>query len=638
MCGIAGILSPSGVTEECLNALCRAMTGTLHHRGPDDYGVWTDPAAGITLGHRRLSIQDLSPLGHQPMVSESGRYQIVFNGEIYNFLVIKAKLTTLGHSFRGGSDTEVLLAAFEEWGTEALIHMNGMFAFALWDREQRTLLLARDRLGKKPLYYGMAGPDFVFGSELKALREHPAFDPVIDRNALCLYFRHNYIPAPHSIYSQVRKLPPGHTLTVSDGIPNNPVCYWSPKEIFRNGLTHPFLGDEEEASQQLERLLLDATGLRMLADVPVGAFLSGGIDSSLVVAMMQARSNIPVKTFSIGFDEERFNEAHHASAVARHLGTDHTELILTPKDLLGSLASLPWHWDEPFSDSGQFTALSVCKLAREQVTVALSGDGGDELFLGYDRYGFTAGRWERLAGLPLGLRQALGRASRILPTAFWNSLGVLGPKLQWRLETLGAPDFTALYQMFISHRRQPECFVLGGREPATAYSQPLDLPGLDNYQTMSLRDILVYLPDDILCKVDRASMAVSLETRAPLLDYRVAEFAATLPTDFKNSRGVAKRVLRRVLYRHVPRALLERPKMGFGVPVEEWLRGPLRSWCEDMLDERLLYQQNYVDAAQVRSMWKQFLAGQNNLHQRLWDVLMFQAWLAQSHDNRPPGR
>jgi asparagine synthase (glutamine-hydrolysing) len=571
------------------------------------------------------------------MASASGRFQIVFNGEVYNFHALKDELAVLGHRFRGGSDTEVMLAAFEQWGASAIGRMNGMFAFALWDCKERTLLLARDRLGKKPLYYGTAGTDFVFGSELKALRAHPSFDQEIDRDALCLYFRHNYVPAPHSIYTCARKLPPGHTLLVRSGKAEEPVCYWSPRDAFRRGITSPFMGDEEEASQELERLLLDATGLRMLADVPVGAFLSGGIDSSLVVAMMQVKSSRPVKTFAIGFAEERYNEAHHASAVARHLGTDHTELILTPEDLLASLPLLPRHWDEPFSDSGQFTALSVCGLTRKHVTVALSGDGGDELFMGYDRYRFIAGIWTRLGGLPEELRRALMWAANMLPHCAWKLLGRLGDKIHWRLDALGARDLASLYLSLISHQRDPMGFVLGGHEPHTAFSLPLGVSGLDAYQAMSLRDLLAYLPDDILCKVDRASMAVSLEVRAPLLDHRVAEFAATLPTAFKIRGNIAKRVLRRVLYRHVPRELLDRPKMGFGVPVEEWMRGPLLAWCEDMLNEQRLRQQEYVDAAQVRRMWTQFLAGQRNWHPHLWDVLMFQAWLAENADIRPAG-
>ncbi len=623
MCGITGfLLSPTRHAQ----ALLRAMTDTLHHRGPDDSDLWLDEEAGIGLGHRRLSILDLSPLGRQPMHSASGRYVICFNGEVFNFARLRQELEPLGHHFQGGSDTEVMLAAIEHWGlASAVQRFVGMFTFALWDKKHRTLHLVRDRLGIKPLYYGRAGRDFVFGSELKALREHPDFDDAIDREALTLYFRHNYIPAPWSIHKGARKLPPGHILTLEPG--REPVLtqYWSAADVWKQGEASPFAGSEAEAQDQLEALLADAVGLRMLADVPLGAFLSGGVDSSLVVALMQAQSDRPVRTFSIGFAEERYNEAPHARAVAAHLGTDHTELMLTQRDLLDVVPLVPRFWDEPFADSSQIPTYAVCKLARQHVTVALSGDGGDELFFGYDRYFHAAKWWKRLSRVPLPLRRAMAQAEHLRLERLAPLFGQTGQRVLWRVDALGKRTFPDFYKRLLSHHTRPASLVPGaGPEAQTA----LDLVpgGRDLFRAMSLWDTLMYLPDDILTKVDRASMAVSLEARVPLLDHRVVEFAASLPTNLKVRGGQGKHLLRQVLYKHVPRALIDRPKMGFGVPLHHWLRAELRPWAEDLLATGQHRDPDLLDYRQVDRIWRGMLGGAQHCTHILWDVLMFLAW------------
>lgn len=630
MCGICGILSPG---NSGLEKACAAMTDTLAHRGPNDSGLWLDESAGVALGHRRLSILDLSPLGHQPMRSASGRFTVAFNGEIYNYRALRSELEPFGHSFRGGSDTEVLLAAFEQWGPEALTRFNGMFAIALWDARARTLALARDRMGKKPLYYGRAGSAVAFGSELKALVANPDFSRELDRDALALYFRLGYIPCPHSVYTQARKLPPGHILVLRPGedpLSAFPQPYWSVTEAFERGLRQPFTGTEQDAATELERLLLNATALRMVADVPLGAFLSGGIDSSLVAALMQAQSTRPVKTFSIGFTEEAYNEAPHARAVAAHLGCEHTERILSPRDLLNAVPLIPRHYDEPFADSSQIPTMLVCQIAREHVTVALSGDGGDELFNGYKRHLLLNALWRKLRAIPRPVRAVAGGLASLLPEAAYRLLGPMGPKIHWRLGALGAVNFEDFYRDLFSHFRKPCELVLGAHEPTGAFDLPPQLltraAGNDPLRRMGLLDHLLYLPDDILTKVDRASMAVGLETRCPLLDYRVVEFAAALPSGFKVHGGTGKMPLREVLYRHVPRALVDRPKMGFGIPIDLWLKNQLRDWCETLLDERALRAEGMLDVRLVRRIWTAYLGGERNWFPHLWDVLMYRAW------------
>ncbi len=652
MCGFAGFLGAQGWRNEAEGvALLQRMANTIVSRGPDDAGYWFAPLAdsGIGLAHRRLSILDLSPAGHQPMACHTGRFTLAFNGEIYNHLDLRRELQTAGHApqWRGHSDTETLLAGFVAWGVQATLQRcTGMFAFALWDKTEQVLTLARDRLGEKPLYYGWQGAGdgacFLFGSELKALKSHPAFAAPIDRNALCLLMRHNYINAPHSIYQGIYKLLPGHVLTVSMR-QREPVLtqYWSLPEVAERGVAQPLQGNAEQVTDQLEALLKSAVAQQMLADVPLGAFLSGGIDSSTVVALMQAQSDRPVKTFTIGFNEEGYNEAVHAKAVARHLGTEHTELYVTAKQALDVIPKLPQLYCEPFSDSSQIPTFLVSQLARQNVTVALSGDAGDELFCGYSRYTQARDLWGKVSRIPHGLRAPAAAGIRALSPAAWNALlspvrGLLpsslrqanmGDKLHKGAALLSAEQVDELYLKLVTHW-EPEGLVLKGQEPHTALrGQPLALSGLDAVQRMMALDAITYLPGDILTKVDRAAMGVSLETRVPFLDHRVVEFAWRVPQAMKLHDGVGKWILRQVLYRHVPQAMIERPKMGFGVPIGDWLRGPLRAWAEELLDENKLRQQGFLNPAPIRQKWAEHLSGQRNWQHHLWDVLMFQAWL-----------
>lgn len=651
MCGIAGILG--ALQEEAVNTV-KKMTGAIAHRGPDSDGHWLDADAGIALGHRRLAIVDLSPAGAQPMQSGSGRYVMVFNGEIYNHLGLRGELNKSGHSanWRGHSDTETLLAGFDAWGIETTVERAvGMFAFAAWDRQTRTLTLGRDRLGEKPLYYGWQGSGnhtvFLFGSELKALRAHPAFAATINRDALCLYMRHMAVPSPHSIYQGIHKLPPGTLLTVSRRTPEAaPQRYWSGLAVAERGVAQPFTGTPAQAVDALERLLKDAVRQQMVADVPLGAFLSGGVDSSAVVALMQSQSMSPVKTFTIGFHEEGYNEALHAKAVARHLGTEHTELYVTPQQAMAVIPRLPALYDEPFADSSQIPTFLVSQLARQHVTVSLSGDAGDELFCGYNRYQLTARLWGRLSAIPWPLRRAAAWGLTRLSPRAWSRLAAhtplakrwpsLGDKLHKGAGVMASPSAAALYHGMVSSWPDPATVVLGGHEPATLLAgQTPALAGLSEVERMMALDLLSYLPDDILTKVDRAAMGVSLETRVPFLDHRVVEFAWQLPLSYKLRREgngyTSKWALRQVLYRHVPQALIERPKMGFGVPLHDWLRGPLREWAQELLDEARLAREGYFHPAPIRKIWAEHLSGQRNWMAPLWNVLMFQAWLEANH-------
>lgn len=621
------------------------MANAIEHRGPDSDGYWTDPQAGIGLAHRRLAIVDLSPAGAQPMASVSGRYVLAFNGEIYNHLRLREALAHDGKvaaAWRGHSDTETLLAGFEAWGIEETLQRAiGMFAVAVWDRAERVLTLARDRLGEKPLYYGWqgqgSGAAFLFGSELSALRRHPAFAAEVNRDALALYMRHNCIGGEHSIYTGIRKLAPGHLLSVSTVRPEPVVrAWWSGAEVAARGLAQPFAGSPVQAVDALEALLRDAVAQQMMADVPLGAFLSGGIDSSTVVALMQAQSSRPVRTFSIGFHEEGYNEAEHAKAVAQHLGTYHTEMYVTAQQALDVIPKLPTLYSEPFADSSQIPTFLVSQLARQHVTVSLSGDAGDELFCGYTRYQMTAGMWGKVSRLPRSLRLAAAAVIRALPTGAWDKLGGVlpaslgarvGDKLHKGAALLGSRSVADLYRGMVSHWADPASVVLGAREPATVLAGAApDLQGLGDVERMMALDMLSYLPDDILAKVDRAAMGVSLETRVPFLDHRVVEFAWSLPLGYKLRNGVTKWPLRQVLYRHVPRELIERPKMGFGVPIDHWLRGPLRDWAESLLSESRLAQEGFFNPAPIRQKWAAHLSGQRNWQYHLWDVLMFQAW------------
>ena len=655
MCGISGFLGE--LTDQNQGSeILKGMIGSLVHRGPDGSGVWMDPDAHVGIGHRRLSIQDLSAAGHQPMLSESGRYVIAFNGEIYNFRELRRELDHTphpipllqgerGHKWRGHSDTEVMLAAIETWGLEAAVkRFVGMFAFALWDRRERRLHLVRDRLGIKPLYYGWVGGCFLFGSELKALKAFPGFDRPIDRGALALLMRHNYVPAPHSIYQGIYKLLPGHVLTVAgDGRKRSPEisAWWSAREVAETGVANPFSGSMEEAVERLDGLLREAVGIRMVADVPLGAFLSGGYDSSTVVALMQAQSARPVKTFSIGFHEEGYNEARHAKAVAAHLGTEHTELYVTPEEAMAVIPRLPTLYDEPFADSSQIPTFLVSQLAREHVTVSLSGDGGDELFAGYNRYAWGQRIWGNIGWLPAGMRSMLARLMTSASPKAWDRVfkrlvpvlphsarvRLPGYKVHKLAEILAVEGPDALYRRLVSHWKEPSALVLDGEEPLTALTDPSRQARLADFtQRMMFTDLISYLPDDILTKVDRASMGVSLEARVPLLDHRVVEFAWRLPRHMKVRSGEGKWILRQVLYKYVPRELMDRPKMGFGVPIDQWLRGPLRDWAESVLSELRLCEEGFFDLAPIREKWEEHLSGKRNWQYYLWDVLMFQSW------------
>jgi len=636
MCGIAGFIAgrSQGSTRP-IGEVAAAMSDTLRHRGPDDDGIWCDPEAGVALIHRRLSIVDLSPAGHQPMVSTDGRYIIIYNGEVYSHEEIRPLLLARGVSFRGHSDTEVILESIAAFGVEAtLSRLIGMFAIALWDRKDRTLTLVRDRLGIKPLYWAKFGDFFLFGSELKALRAHPGWTPRIDRNAAASYMRFNYVGAPHSIYEGVHKLEPGMVLTLPWGGEPRIAPYWDARKVAQAGINNPVRGSDRELTDKLETLLTDAVRRRMIADVPLGAFLSGGIDSSTVVALMKAANAGPVKTFTIGFDVTGYDEAPHAAAVARHLGTDHTELTVTAQQALDVIPKLPEWYDEPFADSSQIPTYLVSAMTRKHVTVALSGDGGDELFAGYNRYRLAPRFWQNMSMLPVGARRAMAAALTSLTPDRWSSLlsvlpgvpALIGDKMYKAASVLASADGDAVYRQLVTHW-EPDRMMPGTSEPKNILwdkSLAAEMPSL--LDRMQLFDIVTYLPDDILAKVDRASMAVALEARVPLLDHRVVEFGWRLPHAAKIRGGTTKWLLRQVLYRHVPQELVERPKMGFGIPLAEWLRGPLRDWAESLLDEKRLREAGLFDTALVRQYWAEHISGHRNWQYLLWSVLMFEAW------------
>ena len=642
MCGLAGFRS-LGPVRGGHDSIAQAMADRIRHRGPDDEGVWVDSDAGFALAHRRLSILDLSPAGHQPMHSSSGRWVLAYNGEVYNHLVLRTQLEQAGAAptRRGHSDTETLLACIEAWGIERTLQASvGMFAIALWDRNERALYLAHDRIGEKPLYYGWQGDTFLFGSELKALRAHPAFNAAIDRGALALLLRHNYIPAPYSIYQGIHKLPPGTWLRIEQGQRDaQPVAYWSLANVAEHGVANPFAGSDVEAVDALELHLGAAVRGQMVADVPLGALLSGGIDSSLITALMQANSSRPVRTFTIGFDEQTYDESTHARAVAAHLGTEHTELRLSANDALDLIPRLPAMYDEPFADSSQLPTHLVMKLARQHVTVALSGDAGDELFGGYNRYFLGPAAWRRIGWMPAPLRRTLGAGMTALPASMVNTLagplarrlGIAQPgdkahKLGRRLRHVRNMD--DLFVSLVNEWPDAAGMVVDGSIPPNLLDDRARWPKLDDpVARMMALDGLTYLPDDILVKVDRAAMAVSLETRAPFLDRDVMEFAWSLPMAMKLRDGKGKWILRQLLYRHVPRTLIERPKMGFGIPLDQWLRGPLREWAGDLLAEDRLRREGYLRPEAITRTWQAHLRGEGSFGYRLWSVLMFQAWL-----------
>ena len=686
MCGITGFFKTgkSGNAVLCqdtlemsdsnfMAAVVKQMTDALQHRGPDDSGLWVDAKNGIALGHRRLSIVDLSPAGHQPMMSASGRYVLSFNGEIYNHLKLRKELegadcqfslATNGPLWRGHSDTETLLAGFEAWGVETTLRKAiGMFAIALWDNQEKTLILARDRLGEKPLYYGWINGMFVFGSELKALKAYPGFDSQVCRQALAQYLRFMYVPAPRSIFQGIYKLEPGCVLSVKSHAPSCPPSqplqpaqdsdqgiaglqlsrWWSLADVVIAG-TRNTINNEDVAISQLEESLKVAVQMQSLADVPLGAFLSGGIDSSTIVALMQQGSSRPVKTFTIGFDEAGFDESPYARAIADHLGTDHTEMRVTAQMALDVIPNLPWMYDEPFADSSQIPTHLVSRAAKQHVKVALSGDAGDELFGGYNRYFWGPRIWNRLSLLPSPARKILGTALVSVPIGTWNKLGghVFGPsnalplfgdkvhKLADRVCSVN--NMEDLYRSLVSEWSEPANLVISGNgsaiiEPRSTLDAPLPFTDMPQPLPMMYRDSMSYLTDDILCKVDRAAMACSLETRVPFLDHRVVELAWRLPLHMKIRGNTGKWALRQVLYKYVPKDLIERPKAGFAIPLGEWLRGPLRDWSESLLCEKRLKSEGFLLSTPIRTAWAEHLNGSRDHTTKIWAVLMFQAWL-----------
>jgi asparagine synthase (glutamine-hydrolysing) len=643
MCGIIGFCEPRRCHDANeLEEMAQTMAATLSHRGPDDQGVWTDPDVGLALGHRRLSILDLSPHGHQPMASADGRFVLVFNGEIYNCPMLRRTLEQAGHAFRGHSDTEVMVEAISEWGlSRTLRRLVGMFAFGLWDRKTRHLYLARDRAGEKPLYYGWAGRVFLFGSELKALRAHPAWRAEIDRGALALLTRYGYVPGPRCIYQGISKLTPGTVVTLSEEQISrreltDPEPYWDLGLIAEARTAHRFTGTEAEADQWLHSLLLESVALQMVADVPLGAFLSGGIDSSLVVALMQAQSARPVKTFSIGFDQAEFDEAPYAKAVARHLGTDHTEYYVQPGELEQVIPELPRVYDEPLADPSQIPTVLLCRLAGTQVKVSLSGDAGDELFGGYDHYRRMQKFWRAFRRIPSSLRKGCaehlrnvcrGGLDRVIKPGKLRQLFNRAVNLS---DMLGASTDLQLFQTQVSPNREAFTWLKDAEESPSQFSAPRSwerLPGL--LDRMMWLDFITYLADDILVKVDRAAMAASLETRIPMLDHRIIEFAWSLPSSFKQKRNKGKWPLRKILYQYLPRGLFERPKKGFAAPIAEWLRGPLLDWAEHILDAGRLRHEGFFETTRVRQRWSEHTRMKRDWSHGLWHVLMFQSWLEQ---------
>ena len=635
MCGIAGYIGETKNPSDCLTKMAQA----INHRGPDSNGLWIDQE-GIGLAHTRLSILDLSTAGHQPMHSVSGNYVLIFNGEIYNHKYLRSELESISNrNWLGHSDTETLLASIEEWGIEdTLAKVKGMFAIALWDKKSKNLFLSCDRIGEKPLYYGWVNEQFVFASELKSIKEFPTFNNEIDRNSLAMFLRFNSIPAPYSIYENIYKLEPGQIVKIdskSKQIQKN--SFWSIEEAYKNGNMNKFTGTSKEAVDKLEHLLSSAVSSQMQSDVPLGAFLSGGVDSSTIVALMQSFSNSKVNTFTIGFNSKEFDEAKHAAQVAKYLGTDHYDKYVTDSDALNVIPNLPNIYDEPFADSSQIPTFLVSEFAKQKVTVALSGDAGDELFGGYNRYIFSEKTLNNVLKAPSAIKKLVSKIILSLSEEKWNrllsgsmskSFSNIGNKLHKTADILSSKSIRDLHFRLVSQIHNPSEWIKHTNEYESKLNDDIDrFKELNSIESMMAYDLISYLPTDILTKVDRAAMSVSLETRIPFLDIDVIEFSSSLPIEYKIRNGVSKWALREVLYKHVPKDLIERPKMGFGVPLAEWLRGPLKDWAESLLDEKRLHQEGFFNVEFVRDKWLQHLSGNRNWSYQLWNILMFQAWL-----------
>ncbi|MCK5895147.1 MAG: asparagine synthase (glutamine-hydrolyzing) [Endozoicomonadaceae bacterium] len=645
MCGFSGFLNKNKMPKNS-SELLKLMGVAIANRGPDSSGEWINEEFNVGFSHRRLAVIDPSPAGRQPMYSLNAKYIISFNGEIYNHLDLRCELekSKCNTMWRGHSDTETLLMGFELWGVNETIKKTiGMFSFALWDNEKNELTLGRDRLGEKPLYYGWQGDTFLFGSELKALKVHPDFKSEINRNSVALQLRYSYIPAPYSIYAGINKLLPGCLLVLNSHTFEEDIDqYWSFNNAFEKGKDNIYTDTLEQAADDLEDILKKSIKQQMVADVPLGAFLSGGIDSSTVVALMQSQSDKPIKTFSIGFNEEGYNEAVYAKAIAAHLGTEHTELYLTHEDAMSIIPKLANLFDEPFSDSSQIPTFMVAKMARKEVTVVLTGDAADELFCGYNRYTMTTGLWSKIAKIPYWLRSVMARLIYFVPISYWNKINKilpnklkmsnLGKKIHKGAGVLTARSLGDCYKGVMSHWQNPENVVIGAAEPATAINNPKRSPKLsDNIEQLMAIDSISYLPDDILTKVDRACMGVSLEGRIPFLNHKVVEFAWRLPFNYKLNNGNTKCCLKKVLLKHVPRELIERPKMGFGVPIGDWLRGPLKEWADILLSSHRLAKEGIFKPAPIATMWQEHLSGEQNWQHQLWDILMFQAWYEENY-------